>query len=256
MNINPLLRKALAEFLGVAFFLTAIMGATSNTNSMLATVSLSIVLGLAIYVTAGISGGHLNPAVSIYFYSRQQMSLQELLAYVAAQLAGAVLGTWVGLALWNQQFAFNTVDHSNSATFLFGELVAAGGLVWLVGRLASTGKGSSIPVVVALWVLAAANFTVSGAEANPAVAFGLLFHGHSSSETALVILIQLLGMLIASIFITVFAERKTAVVAAVEAPAKKAVARKAPARTAAKKPAARKPAAKKPAANKAPARKR
>lgn len=244
MNISPLARKALAEFLGVAFFLTAILGATSNGNSMLATLSLSTVLGLAIFVTASISGGHLNPAVSIYFYSRQQLSLNELFAYIVSQLLGALLGTWVGLTLWGKAITFNTIDHSNDTAFFLGELVATGGLVWLVGRLASTGKGNAIPFAVGLWVLAAANFTPSGAEANPAVAFGLLFSGHAIKETALVMLIQLLGMLLASIFITVFAEKRSVVATVAKTSA-----------SAAKSTTARKPAASKPATRKSPARK-
>lgn len=233
MNIHPLARKMLAEFLGVAFFLTAILGAINSTSSF-AALALSTVLGLAILVTASISGGHLNPAVSIYFYSRQQMSLADMLAYIGAQLAGAVLGTWVGLSLWNKSLDMSGAANATSAPFLLGELVATGGLVWLVGRLASTGRGSIIPVVVGLWVFAAATFTPSGAEANPAVAFGLMFAGHSVSETSLYILMQLLGMLFASVFVTIFAEKAAPKAAA--AAAKPATV---------KKPAAKKPAAKK-----------
>lgn len=239
MNMSPLLRKMFAEFLGVAFFLTAILGAVSSGSSF-AALALSTVLGLAILVTASISGGHLNPAVSLYFYSRQQMSLSELLGYIAAQLLGAVFGTWVGLTMWQKSLDVAGGHNATAPAFLIGELVATGGLVWLVGRLASTGRGNIIPVAVGLWVFAAATFTPTGAEANPAVAFGLLFAGHSVNETALYILMQLLGMLIASIFVMIFAEK--AAPKAVAAEAKPA---------AAKKPAARKPAAKKPAAKKA-----
>ncbi|MFM6963735.1 MAG: aquaporin [Micrococcales bacterium] len=242
MNISPLMRKALAEFLGVAFFLTAILGAV-NSGSPFAAAALSTVLGLAILATASISGGHLNPAVSIYFYSRQALSLSELVTYIAAQLLGAVLGTWVGLTLWNKSLEFNGAHTSTSAPFLVAELVATGGLVWLVGRLASTDNGSKIPAAVGLWVFAAATFTPTGAEANPAVAFGLLFAGHSISETGLYMLMQLLGMLFASLFVTIFAEKKAAKVAVAEAAAP------AP-KTAARKPAAKKAPAKKPAAKK------
>lgn len=237
MNINPLARKALAEFLGVAFFLTAILGAV-NSGSPLAAASLSIALGLAILVTASISGGHLNPAVSIYFYSRQQMTLTEMLSYIAAQLLGAILGTWVGLSLWNKTLDMSGSHEATSAPFLLGELVATGGLVWLVGRLASTDRGNLIPAAVGLWVFAAATFTPTGAEANPAVAFGLLFAGHSVTETGLYILVQVLGMLIASIFVTVFADKKVVKAEAAAEPVAtaKPVVKKAPA----KKPAAKK----------------
>lgn len=249
MNISPLARKALAEFLGVAFFLTAILGAV-NSGSPLAKAALATVLGLVILVTAPISGGHLNPAVSIYFYSRQKLSLSELLTYVAAQLLGAILGTWVGLALWDKAFSFSSSTGNTGTPFLLGELVATGGLVWLVGRLAATDRGSIIPVAVGLWVFAAATFTPSGAEANPAVAFGLVFAAHPVTETGLYMLMQLLGMLIASIFVTVFAEKRAVAVEPAAAEATPAKTKKSPAKTAAKTAVVKKPAAKKPAAKK------
>ena len=80
MNLPPLLKKALAEFLGVTLFLTAICGAAVYQNKELGTAALAAVLGLAILVTAPISGGHLNPIVSIYFFSRREIGLVQLLA--------------------------------------------------------------------------------------------------------------------------------------------------------------------------------
>ena len=131
MNMNPLLRKMFAEFLGVAFFLTAILGSVSSGSSLFVP-ALATTLGLAILVTASISGGHLNPAVSLYFYSRQQLSLTDLFGYIAAQLAGAVFGTWVGLTLWNKSLDLSGASTHTEAPFLLGGLRVTRDLIWLV----------------------------------------------------------------------------------------------------------------------------
>ena len=243
MNIPPLAKKALAEFLGVALFLTSITGAFRNSSSPFGVLSLSITLGLAIFVTAPISGGHLNPAVSVYFYSRRELSLVELVSYIGAQVAGALFGVIIANQMWQQQVIIATTNDPAMMGDLISEVFVTGGLVWLVGRLATTGRGAHIPAAVGLWVLAASIFSSSGAQANPAVAIGLMLVGQGSAQAAGFILAQLLGMLIAAVFVVVFADKpKAEVAAAVAAPAETV--------SLAKKPATRKPAAKKPAAKK------
>ncbi len=234
MNLPPLVKRALAEFLGVALFLTAICGAAVYQNKELGTAALAAVLGLAILVTAPISGGHLNPVVSIYFFSRREIGLVQLLTYLVAQITGAVFGAFIASQMFLQQFMFDTNVSTANPGALLSELFVAGGLVWLVGRLASTSKAHLIPVTVGLWVFAAAVFSASGAQANPAVTIALIFVGQSTATAAGYILAQLGGMLIAAIFVLVFAERKRV--------AEEAVSVSEPA--VAKKPAAKKSAAK------------
>ena len=230
MKIDPFLRKLLAEFLGVTLFLTAIIGAV-NGGLQVKTAALAAVLGLAILVTGPISGGHLNPAVSIYFYSRKEISLKDLLGYIVAQILGGLFGAWIGLTIWGKSAV--VASGNASAGAILGELFATGGLVWLVGRLASTKNGHLIPGAVGLWVFAVASATPTGGQANPAVSIALLLNGQGGAATAQLILAQLAGMLIASVFITVFAEKVAAKKAEAAAEAPKAVAKKAPAKKAA-----------------------
>jgi glycerol uptake facilitator-like aquaporin len=236
MKIDPFARKLLAEFLGVTIFLTAIVGAVSS-GSAVKTGALAAALALAILVTAPISGGHLNPAVSIYFYSRKELSLKELLGYIAAQIVGGFFGAWIGLTIWGK--TVSVVEGNASAGAILGELFATGGLVWLIGRLASTKNGHLIPGAVGIWVFAIATFTPTGGQANPAVTIALILAGQGGAAAAQLVLAELAGMLIASVFITIFAE-KVAAKKAEAAAAPKAVAKKAPAKTAAKKAPAKK----------------
>lgn len=209
MNLPPLLKKALAEFLGVTLFLTAICGAAVYQNKELGTAALAAVLGLAILVTAPISGGHLNPIVSIYFFSRREIGLVQLLVFLVAQITGGIFGAFIAGQMFLQTFMLDTNMSTANAGALLSELFVAGGLVWLVARLASTSKAQLIPPAVGLWVFAAAIFSSSGAQANPAVSIALVFVGQSTATAAGYILAQLGGMLIAAIFILVFADKKT-----------------------------------------------
>lgn len=210
MNLPPLVKKALAEFLGVMLFLTAICGAAVYQNKDLGTAALATVLGLAIMATAPISGGHLNPIVSLYFFSRREIGLVQLLVYIAAQITGAMFGAFIASQMFLQQFMPNADPNTANPGALLSELFVAGGLVWLVARLATTSKAHMIPAAVGLWVFAAAVFSSSGAQANPAVTIALILVGQSTATAAGYILAQLGGMLIAAIFVLIFAERKVA----------------------------------------------
>ncbi len=277
--MNATLKKVIAEFIGTFTFLLAIAGASAS-GSPLKQLSLALTLGLMILVLGGISGGHFNPAVSIYFYAKKQLSFGELVSYVVAQLVGAFFGVAAGLGLWDKTISPLTTGNQVSAPIFLGELFATAGLVFIIGTLVNNKQANLIWIAVATWVFAAGTFTVTGAMANPAVAFGLMFNGISTGSISSIILAQLAGLLAAILLLLV-----TGAATAKKAPAKKeapkfvpapvvtapaaatttAVAKKPVAKTsAAKKPAAKKatasktvakPAAKKPAAKKAPAKK-
>ena len=79
MNVLPVL----SEFLG-AFLLVLSILATGNAFVIGATLTVIILL------IGGVSGAHVNPAVSVAMYVKGALSLNELLAYSAAQIAGGV----------------------------------------------------------------------------------------------------------------------------------------------------------------------
>ncbi len=204
MKINPLLKKLIVEFLGVTLFLTAIGAAISSSGTQLATAGIAITLGLANLVTGGISGGHLNPIVSLYFFSKKELSLSEFFGYIVAQIAGGLVGIWIGLSIWGK--TVGSLANGRNATLpeLIGEWVITGGLVFLVGFLASNKKGNLIPLAVALWVFAGLQFTSTGAQANPAVTIALLLAGHDLGVQGGLIIAQVVGAACGIIGINVF----------------------------------------------------
>jgi glycerol uptake facilitator-like aquaporin len=204
MKINATLQKLIVEFLGVTLFLTAIGAAISSSGTQLATAGIAITLGLAILVTGGISGGHLNPIVSLYFFSKKELSLSDFLGYIVAQIAGGLVGIWIGLSIWGK--TVGSLANGRNATLpeLIGEWVITGGLVFLVGFLASNKKGNLIPLAVALWVFAGLQFTSTGAQANPAVTIALLLAGHDLGVQGGLIIAQVVGAACGIIGINVF----------------------------------------------------
>lgn len=203
MKINATLQKLVAEFLGVTLFLIAIVGSVSHSLAV-PQLSLAVTLGLAILITGGISGGHLNPAVSLFFYSRKEISLGDFLLYVLAQIGGGLLGAFIGLQLWGKSISPLAVGTTPSPAVLLGEWVATGGLVFLIGFLVATKRANIIPVAVGLWIFSSSSFTQSGAQANPAVTIGLLLTGQPIAVTGWIIVAELVGMLTGIIGLMVF----------------------------------------------------
>jgi glycerol uptake facilitator-like aquaporin len=207
--MNNLVKKMAAEFLGVTVFVTAIF-ASVESGTLIKTIALAGALALMILMTAGISGGHLNPAVSLYFFARKAIDAQHLLAYIVAQLAGGFVGAVIGSTLWQKSIQAPSMQNGAAGAEILGELISTVVLVWIVGTLAKTNRGAIIPVAVGLWVAAAAAFTLTGAQANPAVSFGLLFYpdgGHTLGTQAVLVLAQLAGALIAVVLINFFDEK-------------------------------------------------
>ena len=197
-----LLRKALAEFIGTGVFLAAIVGVTFPAQvSPLAGLVLAVALGLMVLLTSDTSGGHLNPAVTLFFAVKRAISWGDALVYMVAQIVGAILGAWIGGELHGRNlWTVNNISIQSGQ--VLSEIVATAGLVWLIGYLAARERGNIIPLVVAAWVFSAGYFTGSGAAANPAVTIGRMFTANSVAAIGVeqglyFILAQVAGVLIA-----------------------------------------------------------
>jgi arsenate reductase len=203
MKINATLQKLIVEFLGATLFLIALSASISH-SLVVPELAIAATFGLALLITSGISGGHLNPVVSLYFYSRKSLSLKDFLLYVAAQIGGAFFGTFIGLQLWGKAVRPLNLGSTPDISVLLGEWVATGGLVFLFGYLVATKRANLIPMTAAIWIFSAASFTQSGAQANPAVSLALILNGQGVATSGWIIIAQLVGLLSAIIGIMVF----------------------------------------------------
>ena len=102
---------------------------------------------------------------------RGELPRAEFMPYVAAQLLGAMLGTWLAHAMFDMPIVqFSSRLRSGPGQWI-AEAVATAGLLLIVLR-APHGKASAM---VAAYIGAAYWFTASTSFANPAAAFGRMF---------------------------------------------------------------------------------
>jgi glycerol uptake facilitator-like aquaporin len=127
------------------------------------------ILVVLITILGPISGAHFNPAVSLIFALKRDLTPRDALLYMVAQIAGGIVGTMMAHAM----FALPLLDASMKARTggaqWFAEGVAAFGLVATI--LAGLRfERPAVPWLVGLYITAAYWFTSSTSFANPAVA--------------------------------------------------------------------------------------
>jgi len=176
-----LLRKLASEAVGTMLLLAIVIGsgimaeqlAGGNMALALLANTLATVGGLyvLIEVFGPISGAHFNPAVSAVMAWRGDLPRASFIAYVAAQLLGAVLGAWLAHLMFDLQ----VLQFSSKVRYGMGqwvaEAVATAGLLLVILRAP---PGRAAPMVAA-YIGAAYWFTASTSFANPAAVFGRLF---------------------------------------------------------------------------------
>ena len=182
--LPALLKRSIAEFFGTALLVcvvvgSGIMGTSLSGDAGVALVINSLstvfVLALLIFVLGPISGAHFNPVVTLVEAFSRNIKDVDLLAYIPAQILGAVAGSITANSMFNQSaLQISTHDRANSGA-LIGEVIATAGLNALIGILSKRGQGSVIPVAVAGWIGSAYFFTSSTSFANPAVTIGRVF---------------------------------------------------------------------------------
>ncbi|NOS68037.1 MAG: hypothetical protein HOO67_06810 [Candidatus Peribacteraceae bacterium] len=167
--------KYLSEFLG-AFTLTfvawvsTVYGVPANVTHMM----VAATLGLYVYTVGGISGAHLNPAVTIGVLSAGKIKTNDAVMYVIFQLAGAVVAMTAGRFLSGGQMAALGYDLSAGA----GIAEAIGAFILAFGVMSATLQkippaASGIVVGGSLFIGLYASFQFSNGILNPAVALGL-----------------------------------------------------------------------------------
>jgi glycerol uptake facilitator-like aquaporin len=201
-----LARKVVAEGLGTALLLAAVVGSgimgdhLAGGNVAIALLANSIATGgvlMALILTFGpISGAHFNPAVTLADASQGGLPWREVPAYLVAQVAGAFLGVAVAHAMFGEPtFAASMHERAGTAQ-AFSEFVATFGLLSVIWGCAKL-RSSAVPFAVAGYIVGAYWFTASTSFANPAVTLARAatntFAGIRPTDAPLFILAQLTG---------------------------------------------------------------
>ena len=182
--MNGLTRKIVTEFGGTAALVLIVVGSgimgtnlSDDAGVALTMNTISTIFGLALLIlTIGpISGAHFNPAVSLVMYATKNLSLKETLAYIPAQIGGAI----VGALLANLTFDLPVLQFSDHARVTTGtlvaEVIATAGLLAVIQVFAARKNANHVAIAVAAWIGSAYFFTASTSFANPAVTIGRVF---------------------------------------------------------------------------------
>ena len=189
---TSLSKQCVAEFIGTFTLIFIGVGAIHHFGGVpgdLLAIALAHGLAIAVMVSAtgGISGGHLNPAVTIGLLVGGKINLKKSIAYWIAQLAGATAAAFLLLFIFKHQpgteaakiIASGTPKlAANGISYIQGiviEAVLTFFLVFVVYGSAVDGRapkigGLAIGLTVALDILFGGPLT--GAAMNPARTFG------------------------------------------------------------------------------------
>lgn len=164
-------------------------------------------LYVLIEVFGPISGAHFNPAVSLVLATRGELPRKLLLAYIVAQLLGAMLGTFLSHAMFDLGILqFSSRVRSGPGQWL-AEAVATFGLLLVVLRA----PVACISARVACYIGAAYWFTASTSFANPAIAFGRMFSdtfaGIAPSSVPAFVVAELAGAALAVLIVNALVPR-------------------------------------------------
>jgi aquaporin Z len=169
-------RKLVVELIGT-FFLVFTVGASVRGGSSLAPLAIGAVLMAMIYASGHISGGHVNPAVTMAALVRGRLRLGEATGYWLAQLVGGVLAALLVRAIIRPGQT-RTLALSGQLTAAFvAELIFTFALAYVVLNVATSKDhpgNSFYGLAIGFTVLAGAVAVggISGGAFNPAVALG------------------------------------------------------------------------------------
>jgi glycerol uptake facilitator-like aquaporin len=207
---TTLAQRTVAEFLGTAFLLAAVVGSgimaarLAGGNVALALLCNTLVTGAILTVlilTLGpISGAHFNPAVSLAAALRGDMTAQATAVYIGAQLSGAILGVWAAHLMFELPVLQVSLTTRTGAGQWLAEAIATFGLLLTILGC-SVRSPAAVPYAVGLYITSAYWFTASTSFANPAVTIARSlsdsFAGIAPAGVMAFIAAQLLGMLAA-----------------------------------------------------------
>jgi glycerol uptake facilitator-like aquaporin len=142
VNRVSLARRAIAEGLGTALLLAAVVGSgimgewLSQGNDALTLLANSLATGFAlaalIVAFGPRSGAHFNPVVTVVLAIRRDIARADVVSYVVAQVVGAVLGVAAAHLMFDLPVLQFSIKARTSFGLLWSEVVATFGLVLIV----------------------------------------------------------------------------------------------------------------------------
>lgn len=168
------LAVVMAEFLGTGMLTITALAAVSNFgNPVFVSLGLGVAMAAAYMVFGGVSGAHLNPAITLGLLSARRVQPWAALVYIAAQLLGGMVAYALFTYLTNNNIKTN--GHFDSRLLVseaLGAFIFALGWASVVYNRYEGGKAAAVLAASLVVGVLAASFIGTGI-ANPAVALGM-----------------------------------------------------------------------------------
>lgn len=187
------MQKYLAEFFGTMFLVLLACGSAVLAGPSIDGLGIGLCFGLVLvclcYAIGGISGCHVNPAVSFAVWITGGMRFKDFIWYVVAQMAGAAVGAaflyWIVLANPDFHYGGVTGDYilatnvlqpeATSVMALMSEALLTFFFVFVV--LGATSKAGNpalagVAIGLALGLVNIVGIPVDNCSVNPARSFG------------------------------------------------------------------------------------
>ena len=213
MSQYDLPRRLASEFAGSALLLATVVGSgimaeqLAGGNVAIAllgnTIATGAMLVVLITMLGPVSGAHFNPAVSLVFLLKREISARDAGLYLVAQVCGAILGVLLANAMFDLSVVQTSQKLRTGSGQWISEAVATFGLVFTILATIKA-RESAVAASVGLYITAAYWFTASTSFANPSVTiartFSNTFAGISPADAPAFIAAQIAGALLALAF--------------------------------------------------------
>jgi arsenate reductase len=208
-------RRLVAEALGTGFLVIAVIGSGIMASRLSpddvglqllenAAATAGALIGL-ILMLGDVSGAHFNPVVTLVDRLSGTLTTRDSIAYVAAQIVGGCLGAIVANVMFELPAVEWSTNSRSSGALWLSEVVATVGLLLVIHGCVRSGRASTVPFAVGVWIGGAYWFTSSTSFANPAVTIARTmsdsFAGIKPSSAPMFVVMQLVGAAVAFVLI-------------------------------------------------------
>jgi glycerol uptake facilitator-like aquaporin len=201
-----LARRAVAEMLGTAFLLMAVVGSGIAATRLsphdvgLELLENSLVTGAAlvalILALQSVSAAF-NPVVTLVDLGLGRIAAGSAATLIAAQVVGGAAGAVLANLMFDLDPVSIATKERSGGGLLLGEVIATFGLVLVIFALVRSGRDSVVAYAVGGYIVAAYWFTSSTSFANPAVTVARTlsdtFAGIAPRSVPLFVVMQLVG---------------------------------------------------------------